>query len=121
MCASELFPRHGHAVGLQILPQLRRILKMNRTHPELPRTLQIQCPVINEQTFFRAALGYIERQPVDSFIGFPDADKAGTEKNVKLPAQIESFDPLEVEFEWFIVDRCKKVFALLRQPRKNRS
>src|SRR6266478_10002188 len=87
MCASELFPGHGHAVGPQILPQLRRILKMNRTHPELPRTLQIQCPVINEQTFFRAALGYFKRQTVDSLVGFPFTHKARAEESFKLPPQ----------------------------------
>jgi hypothetical protein len=61
MHASELLPGNGHAVGLQILPQLRRVLKMNRAHPELPGALQIQRPVIYEQTFFRAALGHFER------------------------------------------------------------
>ena len=61
--ASRLLSGNGHAVGRQLLPQLRRILKMNRTHPQLLRTLQIQFPVVNEQTFFRLALGHFERHP----------------------------------------------------------
>src|SRR5258708_14269955 len=121
MSASVLLSGHGHAVGLQILPQLRRTLKMNRTHPELPRALQIQCPVINEQTFFRAALGYFQSQTVDSLVGLPLAHEARAEKSFKLPPQIELFDPSEVEFERLVVDRCKKVFSCLRQPRKNRA
>ena len=58
-----------------VLPQLRRILKMNRTHPELPRTLQIQLPVINEQTFFPAALYYFERHAVLAASGVAVAGK----------------------------------------------
>src|ERR1700686_2849505 len=121
ICASELLRGHGHAVGLQILAQLRRTLKLNRVHPKLPRAFQVQFPVIDEQTFLRAALRHFKRQAVDCFIGFPDADKAGTEKNMELPAQFELFDPSDVEFERLIVDRCKEVFAHLRQPRKYRA
>src|SRR5260370_7910670 len=107
MSSSVLLSGHGHTVGLQILAQLRRTLKMNRTHPELPRTLQIQCPVINEQTFFRAALGYFKRQTVDSLVGFPFTHEAGAEETFKLPPQIEFFDSPALKLHPLIVDLFK--------------
>ena len=81
----QLLCGNGHAVRRQILPQLRRVSKVNRAHPQLLRAFQIQFPVVNEQTFFRPALRHFERQTVDSFIGFPNAKIAGAEKSLKFP------------------------------------
>ena len=94
---------------------------MNRAHPELPRALQIQRPVIYEQTFFRTALGHLERQAVNSLVGFPYADKAGTEKSFKLTAQIELFNSSNVELKRLVIDCCEQVFSRLCQSRKNRA
>ena len=110
-----------HAVRRQIPPQLRRVLKMNRAHAQLPRALQIQFPVINEQTFVRAALGHFERQFIDSFIGFSNAKIAGTEKSLEFPPQIELLDPAFVQLERFIVDGGKQIFSGCGHVGQNRA
>src|ERR1700722_12586885 len=92
MPASKLVRGDNHAVLRQIPPQLRRILKMNRTHLQLPRTFTIDFPIGNEQTFRRIALGPLERHPVDSFVGVSDGKIAGTEESFKRPPQVKRPD-----------------------------
>ena len=40
----------------QIFAQLLEILILNRVHPQLARTFQIQAAIINQHTFIRFAL-----------------------------------------------------------------
>src|ERR1700730_4473568 len=81
-----------HATCRQIPSQLRRVLEMNRAHAQLPRTFQIQLPVVNEQTFVGLPLGHFERQLVDPLFRLSDAQIAGTEKSLELAPQIELMD-----------------------------
>ena len=75
---------------------------MNRAHAQRPSALQIEFPVVDEHTFFRMALRDFEREPVDSFIGFTDAQIAGAEKGLKLTPQLERPDSVFVQFEPFV-------------------
>src|ERR1017187_9127266 len=119
--ASKLLSGDGHAVGRQLLPQLGRVLEMNRTHAQLLRTLKIEFPVVNEQALFRLALGHFERHPVDSFIWLPDAQVARAEKSLKLPPQVKLLDPSFVQFEPLVVDGGKQIFPSRSHIRENRA
>ena len=54
--ASRFRFRNLYAIGREIPPQLRGILKMYRAHAQLLRAFQIQFAVVDEQTFFGLAL-----------------------------------------------------------------
>src|ERR1700674_3186012 len=102
--ASKLLRGDHHAICRQILPQLRRVSKLNRTHPQGPRTFKIELPVVNEHTFFRLALCYFERDTIDFFIGFPDAKIARAEKSLKLAPELKLPNSPFVELERLVVD-----------------
>jgi hypothetical protein len=55
------------------MSQLSRVLEMNRAHVELLRAFQIQFPVVDEQTFVRAALRNFERKFIDALVRFSNS------------------------------------------------
>src|SRR5580704_1598647 len=82
-----------HAARYQIPPQLRCVLKVNCAHVQLLRALQIQFPVINEQTFVGTALSHFESQFIDALIGLSDSQIAGTKESLELTPQVELMNP----------------------------
>src|SRR5262249_41401908 len=97
-------------VGLQLL----RVLKMNGLQTKLAGTFQVQGAVVNEDTFFRDALGDFERDFENRGLRLARMDVTGAEKHQKIASQFESFDAVFVEFEGLIVDGADEVFLCVR-------
>src|ERR1700674_3013506 len=94
---------------------------MYRAHLQLPRTFQIQLPIVNEQTFVGISLGYFKRQFIDALFRLSDSQITGTEKSLELAPQIELMDPAFIQFERLVVDGGLKILSSCGHSGQNRA
>src|SRR5260370_12371809 len=99
--------------------QLLRVLIVDGIHPQAPRTIQVQRPVVNEKTLLRGALGDFQRDAKDRLLGLAGAHVTGAEENQKVSSKIEGLNAVFVELQRLIIDGADKVFPVARNLVQN--
>jgi hypothetical protein len=90
--------------------QIPGILIMNNMNAQPPGHFQVQGPVIDKNAFFWRALRNFQGDTKNGFLRLPRAYVARTEKNFKVPAQIEHVNAVLVKFQRLVVYRSNKIF-----------
>src|SRR5712692_3240823 len=88
---------------------------MNRAHAQRARALQVQLPVVNEDALLGSALRHLQRNTIDGFIRFSDAEKTGAEKSGEVFAETELLNAIEIQLQRLVVDRGQEVALRARQ------
>ncbi len=71
---------------------------MNGVHALCDGTLEIEVPIVDENTLLGAPLSDLKRQLINGLVGLLDTQKTRREKSCEVTPQFESIDTRLVEF-----------------------
>jgi hypothetical protein len=103
----------------QVGSQLVWRLVVNNGKAEAAGAFEIERAVVDENTFLGPPLGDSKSDAEDAFFRFARVNVAGAEENLKAFAEIESFDAVLIQFEWFIVDGTDEILPGLHYGVEN--